>query len=775
MPNRFWVGAGTWNGTNTVNWSATSGGAGGASIPLSTDDVYFDANSGNCTVTTNIRSCNNLSFRGVSGSSNYTATFILNISLNVGGGLILSPSMTLGNTGIAFNFNGSGTYNIVSNGKTVTTNFSFNNVGIWNFTDAFTITRVLTVSLGTINFTTNATLFTLTINNAITGNSGGTVNMNAGTITSSGNVNLSAGTLNVNTAASVANAVGVGILLSGTGVLNLNENTTTNRVTVTGGNTFTIASGKTLEITGSASTVPSSGAISFEISSNPNTTNFIGSTIKLTATNLTNQQAFYGNGLTYGTIWFSRGAATGTNFISGNNNINTLIDDGTAAHRIRFADSSTQTINTGFNVNGSSASARIILDSVSSTIASTFNLVYAGVGVVECNFLDVRYSSATPYTAPDDYTWYATGSLSTSVTGWSVVDNRYWVGGTGNWNVSANWSLLSGGAGSAGVPSSTISAVFDSNSGSGVVTITSGATCYQLNCLNFGGSFSGSNSLSVFQDAILGTSFASFTNILNLRMAGGRTNYLNTNNTTLASTIQINGSGFLLLRSNLNTTKQISHLLGTFDTKYLTTSYNVTCANYDNSSGNTTTLNMNSSTFTITSISSGFCWFAVNPLLTVNSGTSSIIITDNTNSNINFSGGGKTYYLVHFNRGASTGTIFAVSGGAATLPNTYNEFRDTGTAAHDIQWSTLGQTFNIFNVNGASSSAKITLTKQTLAGNYTFTSTNTGITYCENIIVNFCTASPAKKFYANATNSTIGTNTTGWNDKVGSFTLLGVG
>jgi hypothetical protein len=388
MANRFWVGAGTWNSTNTANWSATSGGSTGASVPTSSDDVYFDVNSGNCTKATNITACNNLSFRGLSGSSDYTATFTLNIALNVGGGLILSPSMTLGNTGFAFNFNGSGTYNIVSNGKTVTTNFSFGNVGTWNFTDAFIITRIFTVSLGTINFTTNATLFTLTINN-----SGSTVNINAGTITSSGNVNLSAGTLNVNSAASLANAVGVGILLSGTGVLNLNENTTTNRVTVTGGTGFSIASGKTLEINGSSSAPPLTGAIAFEISSNPTTTNFIGSIIKFTATILANQQGFYGNGLTYGTVWFSRGNSTGVNYIAGNNTISNIRDTGTAAHNLRFEDGSTQTI-TGFDVNGS-LSKRITIN-VFADGGNRFKLFYNGNGKVYCDYLDVTNSSVSP-------------------------------------------------------------------------------------------------------------------------------------------------------------------------------------------------------------------------------------------------------------------------------------------------------------------------------------------------------------------------------------------
>jgi len=45
MATRYWVGgAGNWS--STTKWSTTSGGASGASVPISTDDVVFDANSG---------------------------------------------------------------------------------------------------------------------------------------------------------------------------------------------------------------------------------------------------------------------------------------------------------------------------------------------------------------------------------------------------------------------------------------------------------------------------------------------------------------------------------------------------------------------------------------------------------------------------------------------------------------------------------------------------------------------------------------------------------
>lgn len=52
MANRFWVGSGTWDTTSTSNWSATSGGATGASVPGAADVAVFDVNSGTCSVVT---------------------------------------------------------------------------------------------------------------------------------------------------------------------------------------------------------------------------------------------------------------------------------------------------------------------------------------------------------------------------------------------------------------------------------------------------------------------------------------------------------------------------------------------------------------------------------------------------------------------------------------------------------------------------------------------------------------------------------------------------
>ena len=47
MATYYWVGgSGTWNNVSNTNWSASSGGAGGAGVPNNTDTVIFDTNSG---------------------------------------------------------------------------------------------------------------------------------------------------------------------------------------------------------------------------------------------------------------------------------------------------------------------------------------------------------------------------------------------------------------------------------------------------------------------------------------------------------------------------------------------------------------------------------------------------------------------------------------------------------------------------------------------------------------------------------------------------------
>lgn len=86
MADRYWVGgAGTWTVSGTTNWSATSGGAGGASAPTSADDVYFDANSGSGAVAVSGGpSCNSLTFSGYTGTTTSASSVYVYGNLSAG-------------------------------------------------------------------------------------------------------------------------------------------------------------------------------------------------------------------------------------------------------------------------------------------------------------------------------------------------------------------------------------------------------------------------------------------------------------------------------------------------------------------------------------------------------------------------------------------------------------------------------------------------------------------------------------------------------------------
>lgn len=99
MATRYLVSGGTGDYNSTTNWSATSGGASGASFPLTGDDIVIDSNSANAPLIINVvSSCRSFV------CSNYTGTVSINNTFNVTGSaatgnITLSSGMTI--TGLA--------------------------------------------------------------------------------------------------------------------------------------------------------------------------------------------------------------------------------------------------------------------------------------------------------------------------------------------------------------------------------------------------------------------------------------------------------------------------------------------------------------------------------------------------------------------------------------------------------------------------------------------------------------------------------------------------
>jgi hypothetical protein len=217
MADRYWVGGtGTWNTTSTTNWSDTSGGSSGFSVPTVADNVFFDQ-AGTYTVTMT----GALAGLDITVSAG-TVTFATGTSptLNIRGSMLLAAGTIWSSTGAI-------TFSSTTTGKTVTTNgvtinaaITFNGVGgEWTLGSALTVGGSGTSALSAGTFDTgnyNLTLATGVFQ--LTGSSAKTLNLGSSTISTSGYTDNSTGTTTINAGTSVLN-------ISSTGTVNFNSKT----------------------------------------------------------------------------------------------------------------------------------------------------------------------------------------------------------------------------------------------------------------------------------------------------------------------------------------------------------------------------------------------------------------------------------------------------------------------------------------------------------------------------------------------------------------------
>lgn len=256
MANRYWRGgAGTWDTTTTTNWSTTSGGAGGASVPTATDSVFFDQ-AGTYTVTcTGALTCLDITVSAgtVTFATGTTPTFAISGSMSLLAGTVWSAA-------------GSITFNATATGKTITTNgvslaigstntLGFNGVGGgWTLGSALTTAGQITFTNGTFS-TGNFAVTALRFTNAGTGTN--SVSLGSSTLTATTNVNgWSFGTttgLTFNAGTSTITCTNSGPTFAGGGLtyynvtftfVNLGADitgaNTFNNLTVTGGGSITL-------------------------------------------------------------------------------------------------------------------------------------------------------------------------------------------------------------------------------------------------------------------------------------------------------------------------------------------------------------------------------------------------------------------------------------------------------------------------------------------------------------------------------------------------------
>ena len=228
MANRYWRGgSGSWTTTNTANWSISSGGGGGASVPTAADAVIIDNLSGSPTVTLSggPLTCQSITTTGATCTIAGTGP-----TLTVSGSITLSATTT-------WSMVGSFTINATS---TVTTNgVSFGNTGL-----SFNASG-LTLTLGS-NLTT-AVSFSLSAGTLSLGVGNYTLTCQTFQSTNAVARSIQFGTGSIATTSGGYNIVGTNLTFTGTSNLTMNSGQT---ATMTTGFTSTNALSLTVSGTG---------------------------------------------------------------------------------------------------------------------------------------------------------------------------------------------------------------------------------------------------------------------------------------------------------------------------------------------------------------------------------------------------------------------------------------------------------------------------------------------------------------------------------------------
>jgi hypothetical protein len=400
MALRYWVGGtGTWNTTSTANWSATSGGASGASAPTSADNAIIDSASGGGIVTIGENvPCIQLDIRTYTGTLDFN-----NKVVNIAGNAIVvlrtdTSSTVIGNPVVNLTYSGStGTrslgvgattesnsinVNVTAGTDIVTTSTSsaFKNLNFTGFSGTLsntvkTIFGNLTISSGmTVTAGTNATTFAATsgtqqittagktLDFPITQNGvGGTVqlqdNLTMGstrtyTLTN-GALDLSVGNRTLSTGLFVSNNANIRSIAFGTGNITLTGNNgrildlrAVTDLTVTGTPVVnTTYSGSTGTRTIETGALPEAQTISVNVTAGTDIVTNTSTTARFKNLNFTgftgtfnagNAQSIYGN-LTLGS-GMTVGASTVTLAFVGSAATQTITTNGVSVDRpINFA------------------------------------------------------------------------------------------------------------------------------------------------------------------------------------------------------------------------------------------------------------------------------------------------------------------------------------------------------------------------------------------------------------------------------------------------------
>ena len=475
----YWVGgSGTWDNSSTTNWSASSGGAGGAGYPIAGDTAIFNASSGGGTATIGATvTCAILTMTGYTGTIAYGTNKICIVSTSTTTVFTGDTTYSVSGTPL-IEVTASSSFNITVAAGAVT------EANAVSFTFLGSGSNSLSLSGNYKHFTLNSTSIVSSANNkTIYGNfSIGASNSFGGGIAvwtfgaTSGTQTITSNGRTLDQAVTI-NCPGATVILAD--AFNISSRALIYSAGTLDANGFNFTAG-TFTATGSGTRVLNMGSGTWTITGN--TWNVSGTNITLncgTSTLLfsiiTGNTTITPANFTYYNLVFLGGSAAFTHIFSTGSPTFNDISNVSGGINLAFLGGSTYTFS-NFNLNGTS------IDDVRMASTNTNQVTFSkSSGSVSCSYIGVAYITAT-----GGATWTATDSWSGGdTTGWTIsdADTLYWVGGSGTWDNSSttNWSATHGGAGGAGYPTSSTRVVFTSlGSGSGTTTLGANVTCKML-------------------------------------------------------------------------------------------------------------------------------------------------------------------------------------------------------------------------------------------------------------------------------------------------------
>lgn len=480
---------------------------------------------------------------------------------------------------------------------------------------------------------------------------------------------------------------------NGTRALNLTAGTlNTNGQSVTCGN-FGSTGSTTRVLTLGASAISCRG---WTISGSNVTLNANTSTITWSQVS-----SFGGGSLTYNALVITPGAAqASTGLISGSNTFASITSSGNGF--IGLTAASNQTVTGAITLTGTSVAAPLTLvNSTGGTNATATNATITGNGTISlsnCVFQGITGAGSVSWTGTN----IGNAGGNSGIT-FRTAANYYWVHGASasvDFFTGGYWATSSGGTPGSDAPLPQDTAIFDSSSfaASGKTVSANTASQFFPNISVTSGVVNSPTLNLANSIRCAGTSVTFNTGLALSGASGlvfsvlGSDSTLTTNGVTLPGAIQFTSVGnTLTLQDNVTASGLLSVLNGSVDLN----NKNLTVTSVNASAAATITLTLGSGTVTLTG--TGTVWDVTNGTKTISAGTSTIKVTDTSNTAITFAGNGKTYNNLWFDRAGSTAT------NTITGSNTFADFKDDGTAAHSVLFTSgTTQTVTTFTVAGSS-------------------------------------------------------------------------